>query len=149
MMEVNALQVTSPQTEKDWEEYYDLRWRILRAPWRQPKGSEQVDDDKTSFHAMIRKNEKVIACGRIHLIDDKTAQVRFMAVDDAFQGKGVGAVVLRFLEEHVIQKNIKKIILQAREEAISFYVRNGYSIVKKTDLLFGSIQHYLLEKNFK
>lgn len=149
MTDVNALQVTSPQTEKDWEDYYDLRWRILRAPWNQPKGSERVDDDNTSFHAMIRTDEKVIACGRIHLIDDHTAQIRFMAVEDAFQGMGLGAKVLKFLEKFAMKKKIKKIILQARENAIPFYERNGFSVVKKTDLLFGSIQHYLMEKNLK
>ncbi len=147
MNEVNNLQVTTPQTPNDWEEYFDLRWRILRAPWNQPKGSERVEDDNTSFHAMIRNDEKVIACGRIHPVDDQTAQIRFMAVDYAYQGMGIGSLVLRYLEEYAIKKKIKKIILQAREEAISFYERNGYSMVKKTDLLFGTIQHYLMEKN--
>lgn len=142
-------EVTSPQTENEWKDYYDLRWRILRAPWNQPKGSEQVPDDVTAFHAMIRKNEKAIACGRIHFIDEQTAQIRFMAVDDAFQGSGLGTMVLKFLEAHAIKKKIGKIILQAREEAIPFYKRNGYNLVKKTDLLFGSIQHYLMEKEIK
>lgn len=149
MIDVNDLQVTSPQTEKDWEDYYDLRWRILRAPWNQPKDSERVEDDKDAFHAMIRFNNMVIACGRIHFIDSQTAQVRFMAVEHEFQNMGLGAKVLQYLEAYAARHKIKKIILQAREEAIPFYVRNGYLIVKKTDLLFGTIQHYLMEKNFK
>lgn len=36
--------------------------------------------------------------------------------------------------------------LQTREKAISFYERNGYSLKEKTHLLFGSIQHYKMEK---
>jgi N-acetylglutamate synthase-like GNAT family acetyltransferase len=146
MEEVRSLKVTSPQTEKDWQDYYDLRWRILRAPWNQPKGSERVDDDSSSFHAMIRMHEKVIACGRIHFLTHQTAQVRFMAVDKEFQRMGLGAMVLAFLEAHARKSNMQKIILQAREEAIPFYTRNGYSVVRKTELLFGSIQHYLMEK---
>lgn len=146
MDKFNAWQVASPQTENDWAAYYDLRWRILRAPWSQPKGSEHADDDATSFHAMIRIEEKVIACGRIHFKNEHTAQVRFMAVDSAFQGLGLGGKVLQFLEEHALKNKMQKIILQAREEAIPFYQRNGYSVIEKTELLFGSIQHYLMEK---
>ena len=40
----------------------------------------------------------------------------------------------------------KKIILQARESAVNFYLSNGYHIEKKTHILFNSIQHYMMVK---
>jgi N-acetylglutamate synthase-like GNAT family acetyltransferase len=144
---IRKLPVTSPSCESEMEQYFDLRWRILRAPWNQPKGSEREPDDESAFHAMICFDKKVIACGRLHRIDEKTAQVRFMAVETEFQGMGLGKKLLDFLEQYARKILIEKIILQAREEAIPFYLKNGYSIVKKTGLLFGCIQHYLMEKN--
>ncbi|MEJ2362384.1 MAG: thioesterase, partial [Gammaproteobacteria bacterium] len=33
----------SPQTKQEWQAYFDLRWRILRAPWQQARGSERDD----------------------------------------------------------------------------------------------------------
>jgi ribosomal protein S18 acetylase RimI-like enzyme len=36
--------------------------------------------------------------------------------------------------------------LHAREIAIGFYQKLGYQMIEKSHLLFGEIQHYLMEK---
>jgi hypothetical protein len=36
--------------------------------------------------------------------------------------------------------------LQARENAVAFYERNGFHVVKPSFLLFNEIQHFLMEK---
>ena len=33
--------VRPPQTPEEFERYRDFRWRILRAPWNQPRRTEQ------------------------------------------------------------------------------------------------------------
>ena len=35
------MKVLEPKTKEDFKKYYDLRWRILRKPWNQPRGSEK------------------------------------------------------------------------------------------------------------
>ncbi|MEN9442704.1 MAG: hypothetical protein RLZ33_2781, partial [Bacteroidota bacterium] len=44
------MEIRSPQIEREWEEYFDLRYRILREPLNQPKGSERNDGDATGIH---------------------------------------------------------------------------------------------------
>ena len=89
----------------------------------------------------------VLAIGRLHFNSQTEAQIRFMAVHDSYQNKGIGSEILSCLEKIVVNKNgDSKIILHAREAAINFYKKNGYKIVKKTHKIKCGIQHYLMEK---
>jgi ribosomal protein S18 acetylase RimI-like enzyme len=78
--------------------------------------------------------------------DGKVGQVRFMAVAKNYQGKGLGEKILTQLELVAKEKQLAKIELQARENAVKFYEKNGYSIVQSSFLLWGQIQHYLMQK---
>ncbi len=113
--------VRSPQTKEEFFKYYDLRWRILRAPWNQPKGSEQDELEGQSIHVMVVENDEVIGIGRAHFNSDYEAQFRYMAVEEDWRGKGIGKLILDELEKRVIEKGAKKIILHARENAVKFY----------------------------
>lgn len=138
--------VKSPLTRQEFFDYYDLRWRILRAPWNQPKGSEQDELEGQAIHIIAVENDKIIGCGRAHFNSDEEAQIRYMAVENQWQGRGVGKMILDELENRVVQKGAKKIILHARENVVRFYERNGYKLVKPSHTLFGVIPHYLMEK---
>jgi ribosomal protein S18 acetylase RimI-like enzyme len=83
------------------------------------------------------------------LVKQGEAQIRFMAVNTAFQRMGLGKAILRFTE-HLGKKkfpNLERIMLHARETSIPFYEANGYRIVESSYLLFGKIQHFLMEKS--
>ena len=87
-----------------------------------------------------------IGVGRVHFNSETEAQIRSMAVEEEWRGKGIGSIVIKELEKIAIEKGAKKIILQARDNAVKFYERNGYKVVKPSHTLFGSIPHYLMEK---
>lgn len=142
--------VIQPVLPGQWEAYYRLRYDVLRAPWNQDPGSERAEDDSASLHGMIiDSNGKALAVGRIHRENDGQGQIRFMAVHPDYQGKGLGKAILRYIE-HVGKKSfgpLSSIYLQAREEAVNFYLSNGYSLKDKTFVLFDDIQHYLMVKD--
>ena len=50
------------------------------------------------------------------------------------------------LEGIASTKKCTTMVLNARESAIDFYKNLGYKITKKTNLLFGKIQHYEMKK---
>ena len=140
--------VKKPQSQVEFESYYNLRFEVLRKSWGQAKGSEKDQEEDIAEHAMIWDDKLgAIAVGRLQKIDSSTGQIRFMAVHPDFQSKGLGKKVLNFIEEKAREMKIEKIILQARENAIPFYNANGYLLVGKSHLLFGSIQHYKMIKN--
>ena len=126
----------------------ELRFKILREPWFQAKSTSTDGHEDTSHNAFIEdQNRTIVACGRLQLNDPNTGQIRYMAVANDQQGKGLGKIILRALEEKAKQLGAKRIELQARENALDFYKRNGYVLKEKTHLLFGVIQHFLMDKD--
>jgi GNAT superfamily N-acetyltransferase len=69
-----------------------------------------------------------------------------MAVDANHQGKGLGKLIVQYLEARAKEEAMGEIILQARENAVEFYKSLGYELVEPTFKLFGEIQHYLMRK---
>ena len=140
--------ITEPATEKDFELYYDLRWRILRKPWDQPKGSEKDDLEDEAIHVMVCNEDRIpVGIGRAHFNSEDEAQIRYMAVEEEWQGKGIGKTILTRLEEKIKVQGAKYIVLNARDIAINFYEKHGYEIVKEAHTLFDVIPHYKMRKN--
>ena len=142
------MKIIEPNSSAEFEQYYNLRYEVLRKPWLQPKGSEKDDGDKSSIHRMIidESNGKAVAVGRLQFNTSEEAQIRYMAVSDNYQLKGYGNIIVKTLEDIALKKGIKNIVLQARENALKFYWKNGYEIIEKSYLLFGEIQHWLMVK---
>lgn len=141
--------VSAPSTATDFEKYYALRYEVLRKPWNQPLGSERDKEEDTSIHAFIKENERVLAVGRLQFTDERTAQVRFMAVDPSQQGKGLGKLIMQYLEGKALENGRTKVVLHARENALKFYESCGYAIKERSHLLWGQVQHWLMEKEIK
>ena len=139
--------IVSPSTTSDFDEYYKLRWELLRQQWNQPIGSEKDELESQSIHYSVRSNDDdLIGVCRMHFSSDETAQIRFMAVKSACQGLGIGSSLLQKAENDARLNGIKKILLQSRETAVYFYQKQGYEIIEKTFLLYGTIQHFLMQK---
>ena len=139
--------ITTPITGADFKKYYIFRWNLLRKPWAQPLGSEKDPLENESVHRMAVINNKVIAVGRLHYVDKTTAQLRYMAVDKTFEKQGIGKAIYSSLEEEARNNKIKLIILNARESAVGFYKKLGFTVKKKTYVLFNEIQHYEMQKH--
>ncbi len=139
--------IIEPQSHSEWENYYDLRFRILRRAWAQPRGSERDDSDGDSINRMI-VDEQGHACavGRLHFNSAEEAQVRYMAVETDKQGSGIGRLMMQELEEQAKIGGAIRVLLEAREGAVEFYKRLGYTVVQPSYLLFGEIQHYTMVK---
>ena len=141
-----SIEIRSPQTDLEWKDYYDLRYRILRKPLGQPVSEVKTAEDDTATHFALYEENKLKAIARLDLKENSGAQVRFVAVDTELQGKGFGKKLMLNIEEYCKQQGIEKIELQARENAVDFYLSLDYVLVEKTNLLFGLVQHYLMTK---
>jgi len=58
------MKIIEPTTTEELEQYYELRWKILRAPWNQVRDNEREDDDKSSTHLMVIDDNR--PKGQIH-----------------------------------------------------------------------------------
>ena len=138
--------IRSPRTPDEWDEYYKLRYQVLRAPWNQPVGSERNEGDQTAAHFAFFEENSIIGVGRLDNMSATIAQIRFMAVAGNQQGRGIGKKLMQHMEEMALASGRTTLILHAREIALPFYQKLGYTIIEKSHLLFGDIQHYLMSK---
>lgn len=120
----------SPENKDEWERYLLFRWEMLRKPLGMSMDSLADSIEKESFHLMgIDEDGNVIASGRVHFNTSDEAQIRYMAVDDNFKRQGIGSEIVTELERYALSKRAVTITLNARENAISFYLSLGYSEV--------------------
>lgn len=134
---------TNPKTI---EHIIQLRYEVLRKPWNKPIETATDELESQSVNAYIEQDGKVIACGRLQDNGKGIGQIRYMAVSDGLQGKGLGKLILQKLEQEAIHTGIGTIELQARENAVEFYKANGYSVKETSFKLWDIIQHYLMVK---
>ena len=84
--------------------------------------------------------------GRVHFIAAQEAQIRYMAVESGVQGRGIGGRILSELEQRARAAGASKIVLNARDRAVTFYRRHGYTVTRESNVLFDSIPHWQMEK---
>lgn len=140
------IEIREPKTQEEFNAYYSLRYEVLRKPWMQPPGSEKDDKENQSIHFAAYQEQKIVGVCRLQYNNEYEAQIRFMAVCPNTQGKGIGKKLLLAAEHRALSEGRKKIVLQARDNAVNFYQSCGYNITQKTFLLWDKIQHYLMEK---
>ena len=142
-----TITIKQPQSPEEFRQYYALRYRILRAPWGEPEGSEIDDIEDNCFHLMVLANDEVAGVGRLQHNDGGEAQIRYMAVDKKYERNGIGRMIVDALEQEALNNNIGTVVLDAREPAVGFYQKLGYYVESKSYLLFGDIQHYRMKKS--
>ena len=140
------MNIISPKTEKEFQQYYNLRWRILRKPWNQPEGNERDDNNDSYYHVMAVENNIIFGIARLEFPTKNSAQLRYMAVDESYQGQGIGRSIVKHFEQYAKDHNVDKLFMNARENAVGFYEKLDYKVIEKSYVLFDSIQHYKMMK---
>jgi predicted GNAT family N-acyltransferase len=136
-----------PSTKKELKLYYDLRFDVLRKAWKQPKKTVKDEWEDISLHVlMLNEDDEAIATGRLQFNSNQEGQIRSMAVKENYRSRGLGTIVLRFLEEKAVEKKLSRIILDARDKAVHFYEKNGYTSEGPSYTLFEEIPHVKMSK---
>lgn len=139
----------SPSSYREWREYFLFRYKILRKPIGLHRSTIRDKLEKISYHVMATNNKgKIIGVGRLHFVNIKESQIRYMAVDKNFRKKGVGNAIVNKLEIHSLNNCRNNIILNARENAVIFYSKLGYVNLGKIDVGI-DIKHFQMKKNLK
>lgn len=143
------IEIRIPENEQEWEDYYDLRYRVMRKPLNQPRGSEKNEGDETGIHFALYENDVLKAIARLDEVDMDICQTRFVAVESDEQGKGYGKLIMYAVEQEAAEKGYTKMILHARDYAVDFYTKLGYTLIEPSYKLFDVLQHFLMEKELE
>jgi len=143
------IRLIEPSTPAEFKQYYDLRWRVLRAPWNQPRGSETDPLDADSTHLMaIDGRQAILGVGRLDFTTIGEARIRYMGVATQCRRRGIGTLILCGLEEKAVALGAVRLILDARETALGFYLKHGYVATGPGPMLYNCIAHVRMEKRF-
>tara|TARA_B100000900_G_scaffold167938_1_gene142616 strand:- start:2655 stop:3086 length:432 start_codon:yes stop_codon:yes gene_type:complete len=137
--------IKEPTTSIDWENYYLLRWKLLRMNLGLEKGTEKDQFESISYHRIVKYGSNIIGVGRLHFVNEFQAQIRFMAIEIEYRNAGLGRMLIEELIFIAKNRKIEKIFLNSRESAVGFYQKFGFIKVRPVDTKF-NINHYLMEK---
>ncbi len=143
-----AVQIRRLKGDDEREQYLHFRWQMLRRPHGQPEGSEQDADDEHADHivATLEGDDAIVGVARLHEAMPGQGQVRYMAVHPDFRGRGVGRALLEACESLAHGRGFLRVILEARSDALGFYLHMGYQRGNPGKVLFGSLRHIWMHK---
>jgi N-acetylglutamate synthase-like GNAT family acetyltransferase len=142
-----TIEVRQPRTQEELDLYYDLRWRVLREQWTRSRESGRDEHEENAFHLTAWDGPKLVGTGRLHFNSPDEAQIRCMAVEEAYRSTGVGGLIIQALEQRAREQGAKFVMLNAREGAVSFYRKHGYQLIDQSNTLFNQISHWRMHKN--
>jgi GNAT superfamily N-acetyltransferase len=146
--ELPMINIVSPKTREEFKAYYDLRYKVLREPWGIQKGTEKDDYEPISKHFMAVNDETGQIVGVIKLMEKEPGVGWFshMAVIPEFQKKGIGKMLLSFIEEEAKREGYRILGCQARLNTTVFFEKAGYQINGLPSRYFGTTQVVWMEK---
>lgn len=107
----------------------DLRNRLLRLPLGLNLFDEDLDEDRDQYVIIALRDEQVVACVMIKIIDQETVKLRQMAVDEHLQRSGIGSMLIGYAENFCVLNDYFMVELHARKEVMEFYSKLGYTVV--------------------
>ncbi|MEP1448114.1 MAG: bifunctional GNAT family N-acetyltransferase/hotdog fold thioesterase [Paraglaciecola sp.] len=139
--------IETPSSEQDFSEYFAFRWKMLREPWNFPEGSEKDEYEQVSQHRMMRNSDgEVIAVGRVHMNTAEEAQVRHVAVEKAYQGKGLAKMLVTSLESVARTEGAVRIVTNSTQASIALFTSLGFKAQKGAPKELGEQQRQQMVK---
>lgn len=115
---------------------YPLRLSVL---WPHKKSLNEcgldVDDMKGTFHVGAFKNEEIVSIGTFlvqrnkKFKEEKQYRLRAMATSPMVRGENFGKKVIDFAKVELKNRGIELLWCDAREIALGFYEKMGFTIV--------------------
>ena len=138
--------IRKPLSKEDYELMYDLRWRVLREPWDQPRGSEKDDIETESHQFIVTLNEKIVATARFHKNSEMEGQIKYLAVEKKYRNRRIATKLMLYIEGVAVNLGLTSILLNTRKTAKEFFEKLDYEIVRDDPLLFNEIEHFTMRK---
>ncbi len=109
-----------------YEGELELRFRVLREPLGHTRQDVAFPFERDSLHLVAHEDGAVVGCVLFHTENARSGRLFQMAV--AAQGRGLGAQLVRALEQALRERGVQHVHMHARASAIGFYEKLGYQV---------------------
>ena len=130
-----------------WE-MVQLRDRVLRRPLGLSFSQQELEEESNDVLIASYDDDDLIGTCILRIVNDDTMKLRQMAVHEKCQGKGIGENIIHYAENLARDKGYRYIVMNARDTAIGFYERCGYSIYGEPFEEVGIPHHSMGKKLF-
>lgn len=130
---------------EDYRAALELRDRVLRRPLQLSITNDPLEKEITDIHIAAFAQGELIAVLILTPQQRGAVKMRQVAVDPAWQGRGVGKKLTAFAEKIALDAGYGVITLHARKTALQFYLKCGYRMVGEEFTEVG-IPHIGMEK---
>src|SRR5689334_18081019 len=124
-MEIKLIEFSSPE----YQQMIFLRTEELLKPVGVPASYINPEKESGDFFIGAFEAGKILGCCVLTEKNKTTVQLRQMVVTKEWQGKGLGADIIRFAEEIARVNNFDILMMHARDPVIDFYKKSGYKVV--------------------
>jgi ribosomal protein S18 acetylase RimI-like enzyme len=105
----------------------ELRDSILRKPLGLQFSPEELGTEKEFHHLACYRGDRLVGCLVLQPLEDGDVRMKQVAVVVDFQGQGIGTALVEYAEGLARRLGFRRMVLHARETAVLFYERLGYS----------------------
>lgn len=124
------VEVRLAESEADLRACLRLRWTVFVEEQDVPPSLEIDEHDSSgAVHALAVLDGVPAGTGRFVFVDPGVARIGRMAVAEDARGKGIGAALLRFLEDEARRRGARRFTLNAQVSARRFYEKAGYQAI--------------------
>ena len=132
----------------EYRKMVELRNHILRQPLGLTFTEEELEQEKNEILIAAFDEDEIIGCCILTKFNEITLRLRQMAVLDSVQGTGIGASIVSFAENIARDKGFKYMVMHARDTALGFYEKLGYS--SRGDVFIEvNLPHHVMEKELE
>ena len=114
------------ETEEDMEAAVSIRFRVFVDEQAVPAEIELDEYDAVATHAIAIEDGQAIGTGRMYF-EGGEARIGRMAVDSTHRRRGIGGLILSFLEQEAKAQGAAEIVLHAQDYVKAFYAAHGYT----------------------
>ena len=131
-------------TPEYWETA-ELRNTVLRKPIGLEFSADDVQAEEGYRHLACYWDDTLVACLMLDPLENGDIRMRQLAVVPKLQRRGIGQALVEYAETWASSAGYRRMVLHARETAVAFYEKLGYS-------QFGdrfeevTIPHWMMEK---
>ena len=105
----------------------DLRSSILRKPIGLQYLPGELEDEKNARHIVCCRGNRLVGCLMLSPREGGDIQMRQIAIVSELQRHGIGKALVEYSEAWAQNAGYRRMILHARETAVAFYEKLGYS----------------------
>ncbi|RQM19615.1 hypothetical protein B5M09_012441 [Aphanomyces astaci] len=125
-----------------------LREEVLRKPLGMRLDRDVVAKETSDIHVGVFSADSLVAYALLRPAHP-IAWMKQVAVSPALQGQGLGRILMEAFQTRAIYEGFHSIHLHARETAIPFYVKLGYTPVDNATIIEIGLPHRHLFKSLE